>query len=259
MSEENGMIYKAISEAMEACQAVGKDSRNSQQGYQYRSIDAVMNAINPALRKAKIFCIPEVLNNSREERKTAKGNLLIYSIVTVKYTFFAADGSSVSAVVMGEGMDSGDKSFNKAMSAAFKYALFQVFCIPTEEMVDSERDSPEPAARAARETPQQRQAQQRQASSGNAGNSRQAAQQRQAQAPAQTSQQSRQQAPDQSGELISEKDQIYIESICTRRGWDPSAIFMDRRTGRSIWPNLTKAQYTAFMQEIEKRESKRSA
>ena len=140
-------IYKAIHEAMEVCQAVGKDSRNPQQGYKYRGIDAVMNAINPALRKAGIFCAPEVLETHREERTTKAGATLIYSTVTVKYTFFAEDGSSITATVIGEGMDSGDKSYNKAMSAAFKYALFQVFCIPTEEMVDSETDSPEPQPR----------------------------------------------------------------------------------------------------------------
>lgn len=144
------LIYKAISEAMEACEAVAKDSKNPQQGYKYRGIDAVMNAINPALRKAKIFATPEVIETSREERTSTRGGALIYSIAKVKYTFYAADGSSVSAIVVGEGMDSGDKSFNKAMSAAFKYALFQVFCIPTEEMMDSEVDSPEPQKKAQR-------------------------------------------------------------------------------------------------------------
>ena len=108
-----------------------------------------MNAINPALRKAKVFASPEVLESTREERHTAKGGLLIYSIAKVKYTFYAEDGSNVSAIVIGEGMDSGDKSFNKAMSAAYKYALFQVFCVPTEEMVDSEVDSPEPSPKEA--------------------------------------------------------------------------------------------------------------
>ena len=142
--ENTPKIYRAIHEAMEACQAVGKDSRNPQQGYKYRGIDAVMNAINPALRKAGIFCAPEVLETNREERTTKSGSVLIYSTVTVKYSFYAEDGSSITATVIGEGMDSGDKSYNKAMSAAFKYALFQVFCIPTEEMVDSETDSPEP-------------------------------------------------------------------------------------------------------------------
>lgn len=137
-------IFAAINAVMKDCGAVGKDSTNPQQGYKYRGIDAVMNAINPALTKNKVFVAPEVLEQTREERVNAKGTLLIYSMVKVKYTFFAEDGSFVSAVVMGEGMDSGDKATNKAMSAAFKYALFQVFCIPTEEMIDSETDSPEP-------------------------------------------------------------------------------------------------------------------
>ena len=144
---ETPLIYKAISEAMKACDAVGKDSKNPQQGYKYRGIDAVMNAINPALTKAQIFAAPEVLEVTREDRKTTKGNDIIYSVAKVKYTFYAPDGSNVSATVIGEGMDSGDKSMNKAMSAAFKYALFQVFCIPTEEMIDSETDSPEVVAK----------------------------------------------------------------------------------------------------------------
>lgn len=141
---EKKNIYEAINAVMEDCGAVGKDSRNDQQRYKYRGIDAVMNALNPAMRKHGVFAVPEVLDRNREERTTAKGGLLIYSIINVKYTFYAPDGSSVYAVVTGEGMDSGDKSCNKAMSAAFKYACFQVFCIPTEEMIDSEKDSPEP-------------------------------------------------------------------------------------------------------------------
>ena len=38
-------------------------------------------------------------------------------------------------------MDSGDKATNKAMAIAFKYACFQVFCIPTEEMKDPDAES----------------------------------------------------------------------------------------------------------------------
>lgn len=133
---EEPMIYKAISAVMEDVGAVGKDSVNKQQGFKFRGIDAVMNALNPALVKNKVFVIPEVLEQRREERATAKGGLLIYSICKVKYTFFTTDGSSVCATVIGEGMDSGDKATNKAMSIAFKYACFQVFCIPTEELMD---------------------------------------------------------------------------------------------------------------------------
>lgn len=138
-------IYESIAKTMAQVGAVAKSATNPQQGYKYRGIDAVMNALHPAMTENKIFAVPEVLDQSREERQTNKGGLLIYSIVKVKYTFYAEDGSSISATVIGEGMDSGDKSTNKAMSAAFKYACFQVFCIPTEEMKDSEEDSPEPA------------------------------------------------------------------------------------------------------------------
>lgn len=140
-------IYEAINQVMKDCGFIGKDSINPQQKYKFRGIDAVMNALNPALIKNRVFVMPEVLDQTREERQTKTGGLLIYSVVRVKYTFYADDGSSVSAVVVGEGMDSGDKATNKAMSAAFKYACFQTFCIPTEEMRDSEEDSPEPAPR----------------------------------------------------------------------------------------------------------------
>lgn len=140
------MIYKAISEVMEDIGIVGKDSTNKQQGYKFRGIDAVMNALNPALVKNKVFVVPEVLEQRREERTSRGGGVLIYSICKIKYTFFTIDGSSVHTTVIGEGMDSGDKATNKAMSIAFKYACFQVFCIPTEELMeDPDNDTQNPA------------------------------------------------------------------------------------------------------------------
>lgn len=133
-------IYESITAAMNDIGAVGKTSKNAQQGFMFRGIDAVMNAINPALVKNKIFIVPEILEQTREERTNAKGTTLIYSVCRIKYTFYAEDGTSISATVIGEGMDTGDKATNKAMSIAFKYACFQVFCIPTEEMADPDAE-----------------------------------------------------------------------------------------------------------------------
>ncbi len=130
------MIYSAICGVMEDIGAVGKGDYNKTQGFKYRGIDAVMNALNPAMIKHKIFCTPEVLEQSREERTTSKGGSLIYSVCRMRYRFYTTDGSFVDAVVVGEGMDSGDKATNKAMSVAFKYACFQTFCIPTENLMD---------------------------------------------------------------------------------------------------------------------------
>ena len=107
----------------------------------FRGIDAVMNALYPALVKNKVFIVPTILEQQREERTTTKGGVLIYSICKIKYTFYAEDGSNIECIVVGEGMDSGDKATNKAMSVAFKYACFQTFCIPTEEMKEADPDN----------------------------------------------------------------------------------------------------------------------
>lgn len=140
MNEAPPKIYKAISDVMADIGAVGKNQRNQQQGFMFRGIDAVMNAINPALIKHHVFVVPEILEQSREERTTKTGSHLIYSICKIKYTFYAEDGSNITAITIGEGMDSGDKATNKAMAIAFKYACFQVFCIPTEEMKDPDEE-----------------------------------------------------------------------------------------------------------------------
>lgn len=151
-------IYTAITNVMKEIGAIGKTSKNAQQGFMFRGIDAVMNAINPALIKNGIFIVPEILEQVREERQTKSGNNLIYSVCKIKYTFYAQDGSSIEAVVIGEGMDSGDKATNKAMSIAFKYACFQVFCIPTEEMVDPDAECHEVKPKAKKEEKEEKKA-----------------------------------------------------------------------------------------------------
>ena len=152
---ESAMIYGLIGQAMREVGAIGKDSKNQQQGFMYRGIDAVMNALNPVMARLGLFMVPEVLEQTREERQNSKGTTLLYSILKVKYTLYAPDGSNVSCVVLGEGMDTGDKASNKAMSVAMKYAAFQLFMIPTEEMVDPDAECHEVAPKAAKNAPKQ--------------------------------------------------------------------------------------------------------
>lgn len=148
MSTNN--IYQAINAIMKEVPAIGKDRKNIQQGYNFRGIDDIYNALNEHLAKHGVFATSEVLSHEREERQTARGGTLIYSIITVKFNFYAIDGSSVSMTMIGEGMDSGDKASNKAMSTAYKYAMMQLFCIPTNDAKDTEADHyevlPKPSA-----------------------------------------------------------------------------------------------------------------
>lgn len=141
---EDKMIFEKMTAAMADIGAVSKSQTNQQQHFRYRGIDDAMNALYPILAKHGLFLVPEVLDQKREERTTKNGGNLIYSILKVRYTMYAADGSSVSAVVIGEGMDSADKSSNKAIAAAMKYAIFQMFCIPTEDMRNDDPDKETP-------------------------------------------------------------------------------------------------------------------
>lgn len=146
------LIYQKIIDVMNDCPAIAKDSKNQQQGFKYRGVDAVMNVLNPLFRKHGVFAVPYVTYNNREDRTTKSGGNLIYTSLGVEYRFYAADGSCVTACVQGEGMDSADKSSNKAMAVAFKYACFQVLCIPTEEFVDPDADSHEDSTPATKPT-----------------------------------------------------------------------------------------------------------
>jgi hypothetical protein len=133
-------IYEAIPAILADVEAIGKNRNNSQQGYKFRGIDDVYNAIHPLLAKHKVFPTCEIVSRELTERQTKAGSVLFYVNIKAKYTLWAHDGSHVTTEAWGEAMDSGDKASNKAMSAAYKYALFQLLCIPTEA-VDSEQDT----------------------------------------------------------------------------------------------------------------------
>lgn len=138
---ENGQIHQQMVNIMKEVDAIGKDSVNKSQGFKFRGIDDVMNTLHSVMAKHEVYVTPELMSAIREERESKNGSILLYSICDYKFTFHAVDGSTVSAVVRGEGMDSGDKASNKAISIALKYALLQVFMIPTEELVDPDIES----------------------------------------------------------------------------------------------------------------------
>ncbi len=138
-------IYESIAAIQADVDFIGKD-KTTQSGskFKYRGVDQVLNTLHPLFAKHKVFAVPEVLEIlTREERATNSGSKVLYEVLKVKYTFYAEDGTSVSAVVVGEAMDSGDKVSNKCMSVAYKYACFQLLSIPTEETTADPDDSNE--------------------------------------------------------------------------------------------------------------------
>lgn len=140
-------IHEAIAAIMGEVGSIKKDRTNSGQGYKFRGIDDVYLAVHDLFVKHGVFSVPTVEEERTEDRTTAKGSALIYRVLKIRYDFFSRDGSSLSATVIGEGMDSGDKASNKAMSVAHKYAILQLLAIPTEDTIDPEQDSHDIAAK----------------------------------------------------------------------------------------------------------------
>ena len=156
MAENTPLIYKKIIEVMADINAIGKDRRNQQQGFQFRGIDDVMNELHSSLAKCGVFVLPKVLEETRTTGKTSRGGDMFYTRLKINFGFYAEDGSHVDAVVIGEAMDTGDKASNKALSIGLKYAMLQVFCIPTEDEKDPDAVSPQPAAGTMQQQPQQK-------------------------------------------------------------------------------------------------------
>ena len=135
-------VYEKIAAVTAELSKIGisKDSKNQSQGYAFRGIDAVYGALSPLLSKHGLCILPRVTDRQVIERQNRQGTALFYVTLTVEFDFVAAeDGSKHTVITVGEAMDSGDKASNKAMSAAYKYAAFQAFCIPTEG--DNDADS----------------------------------------------------------------------------------------------------------------------
>jgi hypothetical protein len=142
-------VYAAIAlvSAEIAQTGISKGRENKQQGYVFRGIDDVYNALAPILAKHKLVILPRVVSRQVVERVTQKGGVLFYVTCDVEFDFVSAEDGSIHVVkTVGEAMDSGDKATNKAMSAAYKYAAMQTFCIPTEGDHDSENQTHEVAA-----------------------------------------------------------------------------------------------------------------
>lgn len=126
---------------------IAKNRRNSQQGYNFRGIDEVYAALSPLLARHGLVIVPRVISRECVERQSAKGGALFNVTVHAEFDFISADDGSIhTAATYGEAMDSADKATNKAMSAAYKYAAFMTFAIPTEGDNDADATTHEVAS-----------------------------------------------------------------------------------------------------------------
>jgi hypothetical protein len=127
-------VTEALANVMEDVRAVAKGDTNTQQQYKFRGIDAVVNAVGPALRRHRVIVTPDVRSIEYAVVHVGRNQTPMGHVrVVVSYTFHGPDGSTLSCSAPGEAMDSGDKATPKAMSVAYRTALLQALCLPTDE------------------------------------------------------------------------------------------------------------------------------
>jgi hypothetical protein len=145
-------IHEAMVTVLRDVSAVAKDQVNSAQGFKFRGVDDIVNAVGPALRKAGVFVVPSVVDTRVEDLtpQNLDGRMVsrfktsvTRCVLTVDYMFVAGDGSSITSRVTAESVDSGDKAVAKAWSVAYRTVLWQTFVIPTGDR-DPDHDTFEP-------------------------------------------------------------------------------------------------------------------
>lgn len=114
--------------------AVRKGDRNASQGFNFRGVDAVVNAVHPELVAHGVTVRPVAVETHRAtvevgQKRTPMGHVS----VVVTYRFLGPAGDELDVQVAGEAMDSGDKATPKAMSVAYRTALLQALTLPTDE------------------------------------------------------------------------------------------------------------------------------
>lgn len=239
LEDQPPSVFEAWSKVMEEVQSISKDSRNSQQNFNFRGIDAVMNAVGPALRKYGVTVVPTAISEESERYTTVPrgnnaGTPMINRVVNVAYAVIGPRGDSFHGGAFGEAADSGDKSMSKAMSVAYRTFLLQALTIPT--------DDPDPDSESHDRAPARAQT----------SNVRPAQQER----PAQQQERPAQQAPAQEGE--NPKDPAHnrnaranLRAACEAKGIDLGAVaglFKDRH-GKPVIEADTE-MINAFVQLI---------
>ena len=156
---ETPMIHAEMQTLLKRVGHITKDRKNDFHGFKFRGVEDALAALGAALRHEGIALTPSFrTENERTEvlgggYTTNKGKPVIQTSLRGVLRLTAADGSFWESAGWGTEVDGEGKSGNKAMAAAFKYALFFGLSIPVEPGAvedgdyDGDNSKPEPSAR----------------------------------------------------------------------------------------------------------------
>lgn len=134
-------VYRAINAVTAALcgDGIPKSRTNPIELYQYRSIDDVLNRLAPLIAQHRLCILPRVIERVMTDRPSPATPMRVNVMVRVAFDLVSVEDGSVHTLeAFGEALDDGDKGTAKAMSAAYKAAMLQAFCIPVAGTEDAD-------------------------------------------------------------------------------------------------------------------------
>lgn len=140
MSEKLNLAAKIASVSGELISIPKTKKPDATVQYAFRSIDEVMNAINPLLDKYKLVIRIDVLDRKLTPITSGKGTPGLCAEVLINLT--VTDGiESLTTQEWAVSIDYSDKAPTQAMSMAYKYALIRLFVVTTKDLVLNDADA----------------------------------------------------------------------------------------------------------------------
>ena len=138
-------VYEKIQQVMGSVNYLNKDGfveTGKGKGYKALTDEKVLGAVRPALVSAGLVILPVKMEQQRtdEQVKAYDGSTKTNRITDVSVTYRIINVEDpkdyVEVVSAGTGVDTQDKGIGKAMTYAKKYAILNIFLIPSGEDTD---------------------------------------------------------------------------------------------------------------------------
>lgn len=128
------VLYAKLARITQSMKRIPKNGKHGQ-GYKFATEGDIIEAVSEALANENMAIISSMVGYEiADGGNTDKGKPIFHTICQFEFTLVCGDsGVSITSKWFNEALDSTDKGFNKAATAALKYFLMKTFLITTGE------------------------------------------------------------------------------------------------------------------------------
>jgi hypothetical protein len=128
-------VFVAWGRVMRDVAGIGKNSLYNQSGtrYNFRGVDAMINAFGPASREHGIIVVPHRVEPAHAPATSKGGSAMRETTTVVTWRVYGPKGDFFEGQSEGESLDTGDKGTAKAQSVALRVFLIAAGLVPTDE------------------------------------------------------------------------------------------------------------------------------